>query len=237
MGFFAISDYSSMLNRIGWVTFGVWILSVYTLNQRFEPIRMHLPQGNVKVPGTDFEVQAGVLIAAAVLAGLCRAFKLHDRLSDLFRIRHRFDVKEILLPLASASGKALSINQQAAVETKRRDLMGQVFYKYASSTSKEPAVDRHNITMALDQWSWYWIVLEAAAVASTTALVSVWFRDFRLGFWCLVGVLGASWLTQLLRAHSVRYARDQIKLILEDEDRRKAVFQVFDALPNWRPRR
>jgi hypothetical protein len=232
MAFFAINDYSSMLNRIGWATFGVWILAIFTLNQRFEPIQRLLPQLNVKVPNTEFQVPAGVLLVAAVVAGLCRAFKLHDRLSDLLGIRRSFDVKEILLPLASASGATLSLNQQSAVEAKRRALMGQVFYKYVSSTLNEPAIDRHNIFMALDQWSWYWIVLEAAAIAIATAIVASYFGDFALGFWLLAGVLAASWLTKLLRERSVRYAHDQIRMILEDPTRKNEVSMVFSALPS-----
>ena len=230
MAFFAINDYSSMLNRIGWVTFAAWTLAILTLNQSFEAIRNRLPQAIVKVPSTDFQVPVGVLLIAAGIAGAYRAFKFHDRLSDLFGIRHRFEVKDILLPMASASGISLSLNQQAAVEAKRRDLMGQVFYKYASSTAKEPPIDRHNIIMALDQWSWYWIITEAAAVATITAFISVWFGGFVMAFWLLFAVLLALWLLQYLRIRSVRYSQDQIKLILEDTDRKDAVSMAFRAL-------
>lgn len=230
MAFFAISDYSSMLNRIGWVTLFAWILAIAALSVFVAPIHAVLSQGLVKVPNTDVQVPAGVLGVAAILAGLSRAFKLHDRVSDLFGIRQRFDVKEILLPMAAAAGVRLSIEQQGQVEVKRRELMGQVFYKYVSSTATAAVIDRHVITMALDQWSWYWIVVEAAAVALTTSAVGAWFGATVLAFWLLVGVLGALWVLPHLRKQSVRYAQDQIKLILEDSAREETVSKAFRAL-------
>ncbi len=230
MAFFAITNYSSMLNRVGWATLAAWVLALLTLNQSFAPIRERLPQAAVKVPGTDFEVPLGVLLIAICLAVLCRALKLHDLLSDLFGIRRRFDVKEILLPMAAAAGVSLSFDQQAAVEKQRRDLIGQVFYRYVSSTAAQPAIDPHNITIALDQWSWYWIILEVAAVAFVTAAVSVLFGSYALAYWLVAGILAAVWLLQYLRTRSIRYAQDQVKLILMDSSRKDAVAKAFRAL-------
>jgi hypothetical protein len=232
MAFFAITDYSSMLNRIGWATFGAWLVAITALNQLFEPVHRQLSQLAVKVPHIELQVPAGVLLAAGGLAVLCRAIKFHDRLSDLFGIRSRFDVEEILLPLAAAAGVSLSLNQQAEVEKKRRELMGKVFYSYASSTPDKSVIDRHNVTMALDQWSWYWIVLEAAAVAFATAVFAACLGGFALGFWLVLGILASVWLLQYLRSRSVRYARDQLKQILEDDTRKEAIARVFRALPD-----
>jgi hypothetical protein len=47
--------------------------------------------------------------------------------------------------------------------------MGACFYKYASST--KPELDPHTITLALDNWSWYWILLEAISLGVPTAAV------------------------------------------------------------------
>lgn len=60
----------------------------------------------------------------------------------------------------------------------------------------------------------------------------MWLGGFALGFWLLAGNLAAIWLLQFLRARSVRYAHDQIKLILEDDTRKQAVELVFRALPS-----
>ena len=140
MAFFAISDYSSMLNRIGWATFFMWVLALTALNSVVMPIHEILSQVMVKVPGTEFRVPAGVVLAAVFLAGLCRAVKLHDWVSDLFGIRRQFDVKEILLPMAAAAGVSLSLEQQIRVQEKRCELIGQVFYKYVSSVLSEKYV-------------------------------------------------------------------------------------------------
>ncbi|MCL4797897.1 MAG: hypothetical protein KJZ84_25260 [Bryobacteraceae bacterium] len=231
MSFFAISNYSSMLNRIFWATLAAWILVLLALNHLSPPIRDRLPQIPVRVPTTDFQVPLGVLLLAGALACVFRMIKAHNRLSDLFGLRQRFDLKEILLPMASAAGVALSLPQQACLHTQRRELMDRVFYKYVSSAAENPAIDRHNIIMALDQWSWSWIALEAAAVAVLAVIPSLVFGQFELAFWLLASVLIIIWLLQYLRKLSVGYAEDQIRLILEDDGRKDAVAEVFRALP------
>jgi hypothetical protein len=132
--------------------------------------------------------------------------------------------------MGSAAGVPLSLEHQATVESRRRQLMASVFYKYVSSTAKEPAIERHSIALALDQWSWYWILLEASAVAMTTAAIAMCFGGFSLGFWLLVAVLVAQWFLLYLRRLCVRYAQDQIKQILVDPTRKREIELVFRAL-------
>jgi hypothetical protein len=120
--------------------------------------------------------------AIALLAGGCSyAFQLHDRLSDVFKIRHRFDRSCILLPLALLAGVKLSAMQLNAVDANRDTLMHKVFYRFASSRSDKPLVDRHDIEHALAAWSWFWILLEGMTLFVVSAAIAIYFNSPLLG--------------------------------------------------------
>jgi hypothetical protein len=76
---------------------------------------------------------AGLVIAFAV-AIVAFVTQLHDRISDLFRIRANFDRDKILLPLAKLVGAKLTPQQIARIDNNARHrLMREVFYPYTSS--------------------------------------------------------------------------------------------------------
>jgi hypothetical protein len=79
---------------------------------------------------------------------------MHNKISDLFQIRKKFDVSYILIPLSKAVEIPIDENYKNVLKTNRKTLMADVFYKYASSTN--PQIDKHLIWIALDKWSWYW---------------------------------------------------------------------------------
>src|SRR5262249_31588283 len=117
---------------------------------------------------------AGAAIALLV-AGFSYALHLHDRVSDLFKVRHRFDRGSILFPLALLVGAKLSPIQLNAVDANRVTLMHQVFYKYTSSRLDKPLVDKHYIEHALDAWSWFWILLEGMVLLMASAVIALYF--------------------------------------------------------------
>ena len=100
-------------------------------------------------------------VIALLVALFTRAVKLHDLVSDVLGIRRRFDCNYILFPLAALVGENLSSRQKEAATAARSNLMRQVFYRYASSRADSPLVDKHEIEYALDQWSWFWVCVEA----------------------------------------------------------------------------
>jgi hypothetical protein len=85
---------------------------------------------------------------ALLVAGIGYWLQLHDRISDLFAIRRRFDDSAILLPLAVMTGVKLSPIQLNALRVNRDTIMQTVFYKYASSRADKPLVDKHDIEHA-----------------------------------------------------------------------------------------
>src|SRR5664279_4659483 len=113
--FSTISSYAAMLNKIATATFSVSVVAFGLLYWQVPAVSGFVPSWPVKIPETEVEVPLVVLVGALAFALFSRAIKLHDRLSDLFGIRDRFDVQAILLPMAAASGAALSLGQQVTV--------------------------------------------------------------------------------------------------------------------------
>lgn len=170
------------------------------------------------------------ILFAAILTLLAYVMQLHDRLSDFFRIRQRFDINCILLPLAVLTGATLSSNKLNCLRTNRDTLMRAVFYRFASSSSERPLVDRHDIQHALSAWSWFWIMVEGSAVATLGFTIAVGF-----GVWGTASLLGGAAIISMIAAvflHSrlERYARPQIEQIARDETAAAAVRDAFYAL-------
>src|SRR5206468_2567149 len=83
-------------------------------------------------------------IFCLLVAWIGYAVRFHDRMSDLFGIRKRFDRNYILLPLAILTRSQLSAFQLNRVDANRDSLMRRVFYRYASSRAEKPLVDKHD---------------------------------------------------------------------------------------------
>lgn len=228
--FATVSDYSSMLNKVASVTFFVSTAMIGLLYWQVPAVSAVLPTWRVSIPGTDVEIPLVVLVGALMVAGVSRMIKLHDRLSDVFYIRRRFDVYCILMPMAAASGAALSLDQQEKVREQREALMTKLFYRYASSSSEKSVVERHAITMALDQWSWYWILVEASTLLFATGIALAFSGKSLLAVVLLVLVLLITWLLQAVRSLCEQYARDEVRQILDDENRRSLIESEFRAL-------
>ncbi|MEY9420544.1 SAM-dependent methyltransferase [Bradyrhizobium japonicum] len=98
------------------------------------------------------EVNVGGFALALLVLIFSRVTRFHDRISDIFKIRARFDRANILLPLAVMSGAQMSARQVANLKRERHPLVRATFYKYASSRSEHPLVDKHDIESALEAW-------------------------------------------------------------------------------------
>lgn len=233
--FEAATSYSSMLNKIAFATFVVSLGALIFVNTLLGGLPAWAPailvKTTFKLPEIDVQISLAFGIVAVIFAWLTRHYKLHDLLSDLFGIRERFDIDCILLPMAGASGAALSLEQQRKLREQRHELMRKAFYKYASSSPESPdRIEQHAITMALDQWSSYWILVEAAFVLFGAAVVLAVRHKFGAALVMSTLILAIIWLLQSTRKQCRDYARDEIQQILDKPSRRDAVREVFSAL-------
>lgn len=173
----------------------------------------------------------GILVAFAV-AVLTHSFKLHDRISDVFGIRRRFDRNCILVPLARRVGCLITKDDEIEIGKQRHKLMRAVFYKYASSRAEKPLVDKHDIEHALNAWSWFWVWVEGIVYFVVGAITAQWFGSTDiLRIFAIISVVLLS-LAILQRARLCRYARPQIDSIAADESSAAEVKRYFDALHN-----
>ena len=218
--FATVDDYPGMLNKISTFTFAGSILGIWLLRGEFATLNALLAPLSIPIPlQSGLSIPFGTVLPAFVIAFLSRVFKFHDRLSDLLLIRHRFDISAILFPLAIACGAHLTVDQIRQIKRRREDLMYRVFYKYASSTPGKAVIDKHYITMALDQWCWYWIVLELSALAFLIAVPSFIAGKHLLASLFLAGVLGSAGVLQLIRNLCLDYALQQVEEIAAAPER------------------
>lgn len=173
-------------------------------------------------------VPTSYLIVAFVISFAARVSKLHDRVSNLFGIRERFDVHEILTPLAGGVGIPIDLTKLETLIGRRRQIMGDVFYRYASSTN--PAIDQHLIWTALDKWSWFWICIEGTTIGTFAFVLLLSAGSFRsAAFVGMATLLGTFVATQINRG-CASTAHSEVREILKDAQRRNDVEAALRAL-------
>jgi hypothetical protein len=224
------SNYPEMLNKITISTFlfglGMTILARSQIPWLDEALvtKIDIELAKVVLP-------LGTVLPPVLFALLFRMVKLHDSISDVLKIREDFDVRVILIPMALELGVSIPASRLEKLRENRGDLMYETFYKYASGTPGKAVIDSHLITMALDQWTWYWILLEASVVAVITSLLLFFSGVPNCAFIILaldalaVVALG----TKFLRS-CAHYAHREVAEILRDTTRRQEIAKVFYAL-------
>ncbi len=219
-----------MLNRIFLFTVISSAIAVWLLRAHFPILDQHLKHLDVKVNlGIVKEVNLSYLIPAILVAVLARIVKLHDRISDLLRIRARFDVRRILVPLAHGIGLKAEKRELSKIWENRRVLMRKAFYPYASST--DPKIDKHLIYQALDYWSWYWVLVESLVVWIATAVALLFAKEFVLSLSIFGGcVLVFAVMHPIIWCQCIRYAQDEVDAILADNSRKDEVKKAFTCV-------
>jgi hypothetical protein len=236
MPFFGPKNYSEMLWKIALADF--WITLACTILVRYDPWIDNIFSRLEQLPGLkEFaaairapEVNIGGFAVALVVLVFSRTTRFHDRVSDLFKIRARFDRANILLPLAVMSGVQMTARQIGHLAIDRHPLMRDAFYKYASSRQDVPLVDKHDIESALEAWHMYWVALEWFFIVSGFAVLSA----IAGSVWLLVIFWTAS-MTLLLFMH-LRYGLlerrvdPQTQKIAGDAEANAANRKVFEEL-------
>jgi hypothetical protein len=181
------------------------------------------------IPHYDVLNLSGFVIAFGV-AILTHMFQFHDRISDIFGIRRRFDCKHILILLAQRVGSTLNQEKRRKIVERRDELMHAVFYKYASSRAEKPLVDKHDIEQALTAWSWYWVFVEAIVYFSLGAFVAWWLGSTKLADGFVAVSLASFVLALVQRIRLPRYATPQVETIAGDATAAYDIKSRFDAI-------
>lgn len=233
MGFFpfkTIKDYSEMLNRIGVFTFISSIFILFLLKKFIIAFDQIITKYSLTIPYFGIPIPIGIILPSFLITIIFRMFKIHDRISDIFRIRHNFDVNHILVPMANKVGIIINDEMIKIIFKNRHSLMPSVFYKYASSKSKNPQIDPHLIEMALDQWSWFWVIIESSVILLFGSIILYFFRVFSVASGLIGLILLLIVFLNLILKLCSKYALNEVDAIVGDPNRKKDIKEVFYAL-------
>ena len=220
--------YSEMVEKISKSVFALSLFGFYVLSCANEDFRLFLESISF---GAKYEVFGIKLNLALFYIPLCvgmaeHIFKIHDKLASLLRIRFNYDKKVIVngfLERAKIERDLKSLDQKAT-----NAIMSQVFYKYASSTN--PVIDSHSIILTLNEWCWYWILLDSTLIL---LLVGIAFLVIKWSWTNLVLLLVAlivlSVIRWLIKRQTIKYTRLEIAEIWRSEERQKEIINALQT--------
>ena len=221
-------SYSDMLERIFCFTLGTGFICVFWLSASSPAVKDILDSISMETDiGFVKGVKALYVIIPLIVAVLSRVIRLHDKISDILSIRQRFDTKYILIPMAHKVGSAA---RSGVIKNNRDDMMYKGFYPYAGF--KEPVIDAQLVRSALDNWGRFWVELEAVCLLFITMII---FLMIDKSTQCFVSfVIGLVLIALCFFQYRVciSSATSEINAILDDDNRKKAIFDCFFMLDN-----
>lgn len=230
--FESIENYGKMVEKISKTVFVFSLLVLYYVSCVFNEFKLFMEMISFGATYEIFGVELNIaLFYLPIIMGLLEhIFKIHDKVSDLFKIRNNYDKYIIINGFIKATHAKVGIKK---IEDKIiSKLMAKTFYEYASSTN--PKIDRHSINMALNEWCWFWIVLDTGlllSILSVIFLVLNW--SWSHFFIVFIGFLFFNFFLLLIIVQTIKYTNDEISAILSDEGRSKEIKKVIeDALQN-----
>jgi hypothetical protein len=165
------TNYGEMLNKIGLSTFFLalgltWVVSYFS---PAATLLLEAKKTDVEIVGVHLPLLH--VIPAILLAIIFRIFRLHDKISDLLRIRANFDVDQILVPLCEAVRVTVDQRMREKLKEHREDAMERTYYAYASF--EDPKISKATVLASIDRWTWYWILLEFMALLMTAGVILI----------------------------------------------------------------
>lgn len=223
------ASYSDMLKRIFAATLTVGVICTFLLAAVSPVVRNFLESSNARISiGILDSVRALYVLIPLGVAILARVFLLHDKVSDVFGIRRRFDLDNILRPLAEGVGFPTAGGNWKKVEENRDLAMIRTFYRYAGFT--DPKIDVQLVRTAADRWAWFWCTVEPLIILVITgsifALLGAWLQLFFILVFMVVLILIGLYLWPLLQ----RGAKNQVAEILNNGGWKVEVRGALDDL-------
>ncbi|MCK4850346.1 MAG: hypothetical protein KAT11_03290 [Phycisphaerae bacterium] len=223
------ADYSEILQRIFCATFASGIVCTFILAKASPSVQEVIDSISIKANiGFINDMKILYVIIPLIIGIVSCMLKLHDRISDLFRIRFHFDTKFILFPLAKGTEVILTKDLKEKIGQKRVDAMYAVFYEYASF--KKPVIDEQLVRTAADNWGWLWVLVESSFLFGVTAIILGCLRRGNYVLVCLVVILVEMVLMLLLWFACKKSAKRQLTAILADSNRKSNIAGYFQSL-------
>ena len=223
------SNYSEILQRIWYTSLATGILCTAVLAKASPDIQALIDSISTKADiGPIKNIKVLYILIPVLISVLSRMLKLHDKISDVFRIRYLFDTRFLLFPLAILSGINLTSDLRKKIGHNRINSMYSVFYPYANF--ENPVIDKQLVRTSADNWGWFWALVESFAliVVTTVALIFIDKKDYLL--LCFFALLVELLLIVMFGGFCVRGARRQVAAILADKNRKKEIGKYFRSL-------
>ena len=223
------ADYSEILQRIFYTTVASGLVCTIVLAKASPAVMELIDLISTKADiGPIKSIKALYVLIPVIIGIVSRIPKLHDRISNLFRIRFLFDTKYLLFPLAQGAGLTLKKDLKEKIRRNRVDAMYAVFYPYAGF--KNPVIDEQLVRTAADNWGWFWVFVESSFLFSVTTLILGWLREWNYVLVCLIVILVEMLLMLLQWFACKRSAKRQIVMIVGDSNRRTSIAGYFQSL-------
>lgn len=219
-------SYSDMLKRVFVINFGMGVICMFFLSFSSPEVKGVLDSiSNESEIGLVKGMKALYVLIPLVVAILSNIIKLHDKISDLLKIRLRFDTSHILIPLAQGVGSDISPER---IKNNRNDLMYKVFYRYAGF--KDPVIDAQLVRTALDNWGWLWVEVEASFLWLLTSVIFLTMQKRIQLLICLSVALVLICLGLYQYRMCIKSAKIEVNAILDDKKRKKDILDCFQIL-------
>lgn len=166
--FYSPKDYSEMVEKISKCVFVITALLLFFVSCISSTFRAFIEKISFNAKAKIFDVELNLaLFYIPIIAGILEhMFKIHDLVSNLLNIRKTYDRKIIVASILKKINK--EDKEKELDDSKVYQIMEDCFYKYASST--KPQIDQHSIILALNEWCWFWILLDTLIVSFIVGL-------------------------------------------------------------------
>jgi hypothetical protein len=223
------ADYSEILQRVFYCSIVTGIVCTTLLakaspavQQFIDSITTEADIGHVK------SVKVLYVLIPGVIAMVSHMIKLHDRISDLLKIRFFFDMRFFLYPLCQGVGVPLTEERKANLRKSRDASMYATVYKYAGF--KNPVIDEHLVRTAADNWGWFWALVESSFLLLVSLVILVFLQKWTYVTGFLLALLGELALMFVLWLACIRSAKPQVEAILSEPQRMDEIKEYFYSL-------
>lgn len=225
--FKTVDTYGAMLNKLATANLFVGLLAFYFLSSQCPELKSWADGFTLDISIAGLKLPAGYLLPPLGMAIFFRVIKLHDRISDIFKIRSYYDWTYVLEPMKKSVESDASKDN---VMTNRGLLMTKVFYRYADSRDANPIVDRHLIEMVLDQLTWYWMIIETSFIIFIVFTSLIYTQSFEHALVVFYVGLGLIIFSKVLQSSCSKYTAQEVNIILDSAPRKREIKEQFDAI-------
>jgi hypothetical protein len=227
--FYSPKNYSEMVEKISKSIFIITATLIYLLscfNNDFSNLLKEMsPTAEYDLSG--LKLNAAIFYLPLLFGILEHMFKIHDLLSSLFRIRYRYDRNVIVARIMKNVGQDVNVKQLSKKTIS--EIMSKCFYKYTSSTN--PVIDQHHIVLVLNEWCWFWILLDTLV---SIFLIGLYFLIYKLSYqniFTLVICLGSIMaLMRFVWVFLKKYTTKEIEAIFSDPERIEEIKKNIDEV-------